>query len=175
MQRIPKDTKFHDPNKSKKEDKRYPFDKGKKHTKEHAVDPERNIVYEDKHWKPLEDLNPKHVDKMKATDSPVTEMEKRKVCDGVLHLTGSFFKGHKDEIMRAVKNSEELAKERDVMNVIENIEENPDGITIYTAKNQLAVTLGKKIDSAFKGGNLNISWSDDDKPSEVRWHKDLEE
>lgn len=171
----PQDKKgFQDPNKNKKDNKRFPFDKGKKHMKDNIVDPESNLVYQDKHWKPVDELDPKKVDQMKTGSSPITEMRDSKICDGVLHLTGSFLTKHKEEIMHAIHNSEELAKERNAMNIIENIEDNDEGITVYTIKNKLAVTLGKKIDSAFKGGELKIQWSDDDKPAEVRWHKDLE-
>ncbi len=164
----------HDSNKDLK-DKRFPFDKGKKHMKDNIIDPESKMVYEDKHWKKLDEMNPANVDDMKIGHSPVTEMKNAGICDGILHLTGSFAMKHKDEIMHAIKNSEELAEERNAMNTIENIEESKDEITVYTIKNKLAVTLGKKIDSAFKGGKLEISWSEDDQPAEVKWHTDLEE
>ena len=167
------DQGFQDPNKSK-DDKRYPFDKGKKHSKDHTVDPKQNLVYEDKHWKDIDKMDAKTAEDIKEGTSPLTEMEKAQVCDGVLHLSGTFLDKHKEEIMHAIRNSEELAKERDALNVIANIEEAEESITVYTVKNQLAVTLGKKIDSAFKGGELKISWSEDDKPADVKWHKDLD-
>lgn len=169
----PKDQGFQDPNRDGKE-KRYPFDKGKKHMKETVVDPKSDLVYEDKHWKPVDEMKPATADEYKIGNAPITEMQESGICDGVLHLTGTFALKHKDEIMNAIKNSKELAEERDAMNQVANIEENENGITVYTVKNRLAVTLGKKIDSAFKGGKLEITWSDDDKPADVKWHKDLE-
>ena len=173
MQQNPQDKGFQDPNKGDRDNKRFPFDKGKKHMKDNIVDPESNLIYQDKHWKPVEKLDPKKVDQMKEGKAPITEMLHAQICDGVLHLTGTFLEKHKEEIHNTVMNCEKLAKERDSMNQIENIEESKTGITIYTVKNQLAVIIGKKLDSAFKGGNLEIKWSKGDKPSEVRWHKDL--
>ncbi len=170
---LPQDQGFHDPNKNTK-DKRYPFDKGKKHMNENIVDPKSDLVYQDKHWKPVDEINPNHTDDIKTGQSPLTEMKESGICDGILRLSGTFLEKHKEEIINTIKNSEELAEERNPMNQIENIEEDEEGITVYTAKNKLAVTLGKKIDSAFKGGELKITWSDDDKPADVKWHKDLD-
>lgn len=162
----------HDPNKSN--DKRMPFGRGESQQHQPIVDAENKLVYENKHWESLEKLDPNQVDNIKMGESPVTKMEKEGVCDGVLRLSGSMVEKHKEEIMNAIKHSEQMAIEKDPTNKIVNIEENgADQVTIYTAKNQLAVTMGKKIDSAFKGGSLEIKWSEDDKPSDVKWHKDL--
>ncbi len=173
MKKLPKNQAWHDPNQNTG-DKRYPFDKGKKHMNETVVDPKSDLVYEDKHWKPIDEMDPKNAGSAKIGPAPVTEMRESGICDGVLHITGTFALKHKDEIMHAIKNSEELAEERDAMNTVANIEENDNGIIVYTVKNKLAVTLGRKIESAFKGGKLEITWSDDDKPAEVKWHKDVE-
>jgi hypothetical protein len=168
-----KDTGYIDPNK-KTGDKRYPFDKGKKQMKENIVDPKSELVYEEKRWKKVDEVSPRLVDTLKTAESPVTKMQNAKICDGVLHLTGTFIKDHKEEILNTMKNSGTLAQERDSMNIIERIE-NPseEHIIVYTLKNQLAVKLGKKVDQSFKGGKLDISWSKEDQPVEVKWHKDL--
>lgn len=168
----PQDKGYQDPNMDN-EDKRFPMDKGKKHSKDNLIDAEANLIYDDKHWKTLDKMNPDHVDKYLEGKAPTTEMGKSGICDGVLHLSGSFLEKHRDEIISTIKHSEELALERDPTNNIENIETSPDEITIYTAKNQLAVTLGKRLDSSFKGGKLDIKWSDDDKPVDVRWYREL--
>lgn len=165
-------TRHQDPNKDDK-NKRFPFDQGKKNMKDNIVDGENNLVYEDKRWKDIDQLSPKYVDKMKKGKSPLTRMEESGICDGVIHLTGAFVKDHKDEIINTIENSEKMAEKRNAMNKIQNIEyPSTDSIIVYTVKNQLAVTLGKKIDQSFKGGKLEIVWSKDDQPVEVKWHKD---
>jgi len=92
--------------------------------------------------------------------------------DGELRLSGTFLKNHNKEIMGIILNTEAKENRRDVENRIERIAYEGAGITVYTGKNQLAVEMGKKISSAYKGGELTIKWSKDDKPAEVRWHKD---
>lgn len=174
MKKLPKNQAWHDPNQNPG-DKRFPFDKGKKHMKDTVVDREGKLVYEDKRWKPLDEMEETNGDKVKSGQSPVTEMVDSGICDGVLHLTGSFLEKHKEEILHTIRNAEKSAVERDAMNKIENIEESETDITVYTVKNRLAVTIGRKLDSAFKGGKLDITWSEDDKPAEVKWHKELEE
>lgn len=141
--------------------------------KGHIIDPENQLVYEDKHWKTMDNLDPNHVDDMKTGKSPLTKMEEGGICDGVLHLTGNTVKEHKEDILNTIKNSEEQAISLNPMNKIENIEQPDDNtIIVYTMKNQLAVTIGKKIDQSLKGGSLDIKWSKDDQPVEVKWHKD---
>ncbi|MBU1953972.1 hypothetical protein KKH03_03305, partial [Patescibacteria group bacterium] len=87
----------------------------------------------------------------------------------------SFFTEHKDEIIGAIRHSDQMARERDEMNrVLRIIRMSESDIGIFTSKNQLAVTIGKKLDSAFKGGKLSIHWSKGDKEVEVVWHKDMD-
>jgi len=160
-----------DPNK-KKEDKRYPYDKGKKQMKQNIVDPESKLIYQGKHWQKLENLNPGLVDKIKKGEAPVTKMIKANVCDGILKISGDFTRVHEDEILNTIQNSGKLAEARNSMNKIEKIDTAGDSIIVYTVKNQLAVTIGKKLDKSFKGGNLEIIWSKEDQPVEVHWHKD---
>jgi hypothetical protein len=158
---------------NKAKEKRYAFDKGAKNMKNTLLDAKNMLVYEDKHWKSFDELNPKHIDKLMMGKSPATIMKEEGICDGVLHLTGDYVEKHHEEIMGAIHNYEKMALKKDPMNCIENIEQKgPVTMTVYTAKNQLAVHLGKKVASAFKGGHLRIQWSKQDKPVEVWWHKD---
>jgi hypothetical protein len=42
-------------------------------------------------------------------------------------------------------------------------------VRVTTTENQLAISLGKQVDSAFKGGTLKIRFSDEDLPVRVFW------
>jgi hypothetical protein len=162
-----------DPN--KKHEKRYPYDEGKKHLQENLVDDEADLIYQEKHWQPLNELRPDLVDSFKEHTSPLSKMLEGEVCEGVLHITGDFFPTHKQEIINAIRHSDTMARERDSMNrVMKIVRLNENDIAVFTTKNQLAVTIGRKLDSAFKGGKLDISWSKGDKEVEVRWQKDTE-
>jgi len=162
-----------DPNKGK--EKRFAFDEGSKHMKENLVDPKADLIYQEKHWEPLDKLRPDLVDNFQEGASPLSKMLEGDVCEGVLHIKGNFFMQHQEEILNAIRHSDDMARERDALNrVMKIIRMNEDDIAIFTTKNQLAVTIGKKLDSAFKGGKLDIHWSKGDRDVEVTWHKDIE-
>jgi len=160
-----------DPNKQP-EKKRSLFDKGKKHMKKPIIDSKNDLVYDNKHWKPIDELNPAHVDKVIEGKSPLTKMQEEQVCEGVIHLSGTFLMKHREEIVGAIEHSEKIASERDPLDKIINIETSPEKITIYTAKNQLARAIAKKLDHSYKGGALETKWSKGEKVVEIYWHKD---
>lgn len=131
-----------------------------------------HAIYQNKRWQPLENLDPKFIDKLEKTVCPACHLERGHLSDGVVHLRGSFLGEHLEEIKNLIENTGETETERNILNRIERIEQNEDGLTVYTSKNQLAVLIGKKVADAFKGGKLDIQWSKEDKPVEVTWHKD---
>jgi hypothetical protein len=133
-----------------------------------------SAVYESKHWQPIAKLNPQFIDRLKKTVCPACHAQKGLVSDGTLHLTGSFMDQHRQEILNIILRTEEKENARDILNRIERIDSRPKEITIYTGKNQLAVEIGNKVAAAYKGGKLEITWSKNDKPVEVKWHKDIE-
>lgn len=152
--------------------KRYAFDPGKKKSQEGLICMYCNAVYDEKHWRHFEDLNPAHLEKMKKSCCPTCHEERGHVSDGVLHITGTFIQTGKDEIDGIIANCAKKEEKRDVLNRIERIDYGKNEITVYTAKNTLAVEIGKKLDSAHKGGKLDIKWAKGEKLSEVTWHKD---
>lgn len=163
---------YHDPNKSK--EKRYGYDKRGKNINTIIIDKQAGLIYEEKHWKPLSKLNPSHIDSLLAGKSPATIMQENHICDGVLHLSGNFVEKHKQEIIGTIQKYDRIARRADPLNSVQSIEQSgPVALTVYTAKNQLAVHIGKKIARSFKGGTLKIHWSKHDKPVELWWHKDL--
>jgi hypothetical protein len=75
----------------------------------------------------------------------------------------------KSEILNLTKNVGARATLRDPEDQIIKIEDFGKKMRITTTENQLAVSIGKQIASAFKGGKLEIIWSDEDAPARVRW------
>jgi len=163
------------PDKSK--EKRFAYDMGKKNiraSKAELICKFCSSIYEEKHWKSIEKLNPKFIDQMKKTVCPACHAGKGLISDGTLHVTGSFMNQHRQEILNIILNTETREINRDILNRIERIDTRPNEITVYTGKNMLAVEIGKKISDAYKGGKLEIKWSKKDKPVEVKWHKDID-
>ncbi len=154
-------------------EKRYPFDAGQKKKQGELICRYCNAVYDEKHWRHFDDLNPAHIDKLTKSVCPSCHEIRGHISDGVLHIEGTFVKANQEQIQGIIANCEAKETERDVLNRVERIESNKNEITVYTAKNTLAVEIGKKLDSAHKGGKLDIRWSKDDKPVDVRWHKDI--
>lgn len=160
-------------NTTKTKEKRYAYDQGKRNLKDVLICRYCNAIYEDKHWVSLEKLKLKFIDKLKPGVCPACHEEHSHISDGVLKLRGSFISQHRAEIENTILNLGKTAEQKDILNRIERIETQPDALTIYTTKNQLAVKIGKKIDSSHKGGKLIIKWSKNDKPVEVTWNKEL--
>jgi len=110
-------------------------------------------------------------DKVKSSLCPTCRKIKDKVIEGQLVLSGSYLKAHQEEILNQIYNLEEKSKQRNPLNVIEAVEEGPDKITIYTAQNNLAKSLGKAIYQSHKG-KLKIHFSHREKFVYLHWHRD---
>jgi hypothetical protein len=152
--------------------RRYAYDPGSKSNAE-LICKYCSSVYEEKHWRSFDKLNPAHVDNLKKSVCPSCHEARGHVSDGVLHIKGGFLKNHIKEIQGIMLNAEKEEIKRNILNRIERIEFGKSAITVYTNKNNLAVEIGKKLDHAYKGGKLTIKWSKDDKPADVTWLKDL--
>lgn len=81
----------------------------------------------------------------------LTAAEKEEVLNMVRHTGG---KGPRDPNDRVVR-----------------IEDSAKGLRILTAENRLAMSIGKRVHRARKGGTLTITWSPGDLPVRVHWKK----
>lgn len=75
----------------------------------------------------------------------------------------------KSEVIGLVRNVGKRATHRDPEERIVKIVDKGKSVAVYTTENQLAVSIGKQVHRARKGGELQITWSHDDKPVRVRW------
>lgn len=93
--------------------------------------------------------------------------------EGQLTLDGLHDGKEKAEILATIRNLARKSAEQDPQDQLIAIDDKGDRVIIATSDNQMAVRMGKKIDEAFKGGTLRITWSNDDLPARVYWkHKD---
>lgn len=93
--------------------------------------------------------------------------------EGELTLDGLIDKAEKAEILATVRNTAKRAQKRDPEDRIVVIEDRGNRVIVRTTENQLAVNIGKAVDSSHKGGKLRISWSSDDLPARVFWVRKL--
>jgi hypothetical protein len=78
----------------------------------------------------------------------------------------------KEAILRLAKNVGERAIKRDPEDQILKIEDKNDSLRILTSENQLAISIGKQVAQAFKGGILKIKFSHQEEVVRVTWrHK----
>lgn len=131
-----------------------------------------HAVYNGKNWTSFEKMNPAIIDELRASVCPACHEIKDHVSDGVLHITGASVRPHLPEIKGLIAHMGKQAEEKNILDRVERIDAGRDGIVVYTTMNQLAVRIGKSISNAFKGGKLDIKWSREDKPVEVRWTYD---
>lgn len=91
--------------------------------------------------------------------------------EGELTLDGLDHIEEKAEILATIRNFAKRATKRDPEDHIVAIDDRGPRVIITTTENQLAVGLGKAVDSAHKGGTLRIVWSDNDLPARVYWKR----
>ena len=141
--------------------------------KEFIICPNCKSVFFDKAWHHSLEEDAKHLTDRKNIRSkicPACRMEKDRTFEGELVITLSKEKmGEKGEIINVVKNSDEQARTHDPMDRVLWIESEGGKIRVLTSENQLAVRIGKKLESSFKGGILEIKHSHGEDVIRVFW------
>jgi hypothetical protein len=131
-------------------------------------------VYYDKHW---------HSASLIAPDVPKSELVPS-LCDachqspsvggvptgwgGEVTLEG-VPAANREDVLSQVRAIAKRAAVRDPQSRVLKIIEKAGKMLVYTSENQLAAAIGKEVHDAHKGGQLTITWSDDDKPVRVTW------
>lgn len=141
--------------------------------KEFVICPDCNSVFFDKAWHHNLEEDIKHIKRFKNLKfkiCPACRMKKDRVFEGELVITLQKEKlGEKKEIMNVIKNSDEQAQSHDPMDRVLWIENKNNEIRVLTSENQLAVRIGKKLKSSFKGGTLEIRHSHQEDVIRVYW------
>ena len=128
---------------------------------------ECGVVYFDKSWHHgLLEEKQEHLKEnrqFKFTLCPTCKMAKGKIFEGeVVIKLGPKNYNLKANVMNTVKNSDKQAQDRDPMDRILWTEDKDDEVRIFTSENQLAVRIGKKLESSFSGSKLEIKHSGED-------------
>ncbi|MEK9152023.1 MAG: hypothetical protein AAB692_01525 [Patescibacteria group bacterium] len=142
-----------------------------------AVCPSCFAVFYDEHWHtPFQAAN-------MSRDAGVLRSETCDACKmadskagaevtgfgGEVVLSGWRDLNDKMELLHLVRNVGKQARAMDTEHRIARIVDEGDVIKVYTTENQLAASIGKKLDGARKGGSLEIVWAERDRPAMVRW------
>lgn len=140
-------------------------------------------IYFDKHWHTMPEVY-EWLKKQKGKGSLVTglcgecELVKRagslakEGWEGEVILDGLILGEEKNNILNTVRNVGKRATSRDPEDQIIKIDDQGSRVVIRTTENQLAVSIGKQVARAFKGGELTIKYSHEDAPVRVYWkHK----
>jgi hypothetical protein len=143
-------------------------------------------VFYDKKWYAKEDLakhlkNKKEVsnvgtfdrwfkEALKSAKKTICEADKqhKDFSEGVVVLENLNSK-IKQEVLNLVKNINQEGRKNDIEDRIVAMEDHGNQIIIYTSENQLAHRIGKQVASAFKGGKLEIKFSDREDATRVYW------
>ena len=125
------------------------------------------VVYFDKSWHHgLLEEKQEHLKEnrqFKFTLCPACKMAKDKIFEGeVVVKLKSKNEKVKSDVLNTIKNSDEQARERDPMDRILWAEDKGDEVRFFTSENQLAVRIGKKLESSFLGSKLEIKHTGED-------------
>lgn len=141
--------------------------------KEFIICPNCESVFFDKAWHHSLEEDARHLRKskhLKFKVCPACQMEKDRTFEGELVVTLSQERtAEKNEIINLIKNSDKQARAHDPMDRVLWIEYKGGEIRVLTSENQLAVRIGKKLESAFKGGSLEIKHSHGEDIIRVFW------
>jgi hypothetical protein len=155
------------------------WEKEIKGKKSFRICPRCQAVYFDEHWHTL----PNFLEKYKKMFSPKPLIKelcseckwiKESGAEAKTHWEGelvldNLVSENKTEILNLVRNVGKRATKRDPEDQIIRIKDEGRRVIVTTTENQLAVSIGKQVARAFKGGNLEIKWSREDEPARVRW------
>jgi len=140
-----------------------------------AACPDCGAVYFDKHWHTCSEPDCR----LKSAALPELVCPECRLTDNSAARSGAYagevmIEGVSDpaelkEIKNLALNVAKRASKRDPEDRVVKVIDGPGSLDIYTTENQLAVSIGKQIHHARKGGELTITWSKTDKPVRVRW------
>ncbi len=140
-----------------------PYYEGKKY-KEPTICTNCRLVYQDGRWVnkeiPDDDIN--------EALCPACRRKRDKNPEGLVYLSGGYFKNHKDEIVHIAKNNEERARSKRPLQQIMWAEYKSDTLEIATTNEHLARRIGKAIQRAHDG-ELKIKSGQKERLVRVYW------
>lgn len=107
--------------------------------------------------------------KMNATTGRCDACLRGKEFVGEVVFEGLKDAQEREEVLGLVRNIGKRAQRRDPEDRVISIETVGSRVRVTTSENQLAVSIGKQVHEARKGGELQVTWSAGDKPVRVVW------
>jgi len=89
---------------------------------------------------------------------------------GYVALKGEFFAGHRDEILRRVRNCEETEKRGHPLERLMAIEDLEGGVLVTTTGTHLARRIGDALHDAYKG-DLDYHYNKEENLLRVAWRR----
>lgn len=106
------------------------------------------------------------------TTCPACRQIEEGIAGGYVSLGGDFFKTHREEIERLLKNEAQRALEDNPLSRVISWGEQADGkATIETTTEHLAERFGHALKKAFRG-EVKYDFSHENKVARVYWHRD---
>lgn len=140
---------------------------------EAAICTKCNALYQNKRWFFDEKLARRlaGTEKGREVVCPTCRKIKDRYPEGILTLSGEFFKDHKQEIVTLLENEAARVGNRSVADrVIQMIPEGKDKLVVETTTEKLAQHLGRAVYRAYKG-ELDFRWSDMNRFVRVYWSR----
>lgn len=141
--------------------------------KEFVVCPECRSAYFHKSWHHNISEDAKHFHKDKPVRfelCPADKMKKEKRFEGQLAVSwDGVADTARTDILNTIRNSDRQAQEKDTLDRILWMEDTAGELKVYTSENQLAVRMGKKLKSSYRGSTLEIVMSHEEEPVRVYW------
>lgn len=143
-----------------------PYYEGRKY-KEPTLCTKCGLVYKEGRW--VRDEIPN--DKAHEAVCPACRRKRDKNPEGLVYLSGKYFKKHKDEIIGIAKNNEEQAKRHRPLQQIMWANYESDTLEIATTNEHLARRIGKAIQRAHDG-ELEIKSGQNERLVRVYWARE---
>lgn len=102
---------------------------------------------------------------------PACRKLRDKVPSGVLKITGSFVRNHKEEIINLIRNETGKAAHGNPLERVMSMESDSEGMHITTTNEKLAQKIGRALHKAYRG-KVEYKWSADNRLARVNWHRD---
>ncbi|MFC1721817.1 hypothetical protein ACFL0Z_02810 [Patescibacteria group bacterium] len=128
-----------------------------------------HAIYLKKHWQWDYPLYEKYKDdKTIVVTCPACNLKRREDAEGILYLSGFASSEQREEIINLLRNADRRANERDPQDRVYIWDTGDLEVSLYITENQLALSLGRQVRSAF-GGKLDIATSKEEDIVRVKW------
>jgi hypothetical protein len=126
-----------------------------------------DAVYQEGRWQWMEENPPRAANGLCPACRPIND----KYPAGEITLAGTFFVGHREEIMQMVRNAADAETAEHPLHRIMGIEEHPEQAVVTTTDIHLPRRIGHALEQAYKG-EAEIAFDKEGHFARVKWHRD---